>query len=119
MEDISKPVVPLYTSIVAQNANAPRTDPVLFKIENVRVLVIDVAAAQVLQRSPPVICAPTIRRSLEVHEVVGGGVTCGISVIVQVGQAGLTAQVVHGVGSVEVPVTAGPDGGVPEAIAEL
>ena len=40
-------------------------------------------------------------------------------VAVHVGQSGLIGHVVHGVGSVEVPVTGFPIGGVPVAIAKL
>ena len=38
---------------------------------------------------------------------------------VHVVQFGAGSQFVHGVGSLEVSVTGGPDGGVPEAVAKL
>ncbi len=44
---------------------------------------------------------------------------CGIWVMVQVKQVGIVGQVVQGVGSLEVSVTGGPDGGVPVAVARL
>jgi hypothetical protein len=43
----------------------------------------------------------------------------GIELIVQVGHVGSTGHVVHGVGSVDGPVTGAPTGGVPVTVAKL
>ena len=40
-------------------------------------------------------------------------------VMVQSGQVEIVGHVVQGVGSVDVPITGGPDGGVPVVVAKL
>ena len=48
----------------------------LLNIDKVNVRVIGVAVAQELHKSPPVNFAATTSRSLDVHEVLGGGNAC-------------------------------------------
>jgi hypothetical protein len=72
-EEINEPSVPLYISIVPQKANDVLSDPVVFFIDKVSVLVIGVAVSQELHRSPPLNFAASTERSLEVQEVLAGG----------------------------------------------
>ena len=72
-EDVKAPVVPSYISKVPQKAKEVLVDPVLLLIDRVKVLVIGVAVAQELHKSPPDKVAPTNVKSPEVHEVSAGG----------------------------------------------
>ena len=45
-------------------------------MDNTKVLVIGVAVTQELHKSPPLNCAATTSRSLEVQEVLAGGKVC-------------------------------------------
>ena len=73
VEDVKRPVVPLYISKVPQKAKEVLVDPVVLLIERVNVLVIEVAVGQELHKSPPDKVAPTKDKSPEVQEVPAGG----------------------------------------------